>query len=35
LTDKGEKLASVLHDLQSLVEEVWNSSAHVVSSEKS
>jgi predicted transcriptional regulator len=35
LTDKGEKLALVLHDLQDLVEEVWNSSEQIVSSEKS
>jgi predicted transcriptional regulator len=35
LTDKGEKLASVLHDLQNLVEEIWNSSTQVISSEKS
>src|SRR3990170_281007 len=30
LTDKGEKLASVLHDLQSLVEEVWKSSEQII-----
>ena len=35
LTCKGEKLASLLQDLQNLVEEVWNSSEQVVSSEKS
>jgi predicted transcriptional regulator/DNA-binding transcriptional ArsR family regulator len=35
LTVKGEKLASLLQDLQNLVEEVWNSSEQVVSSEKS
>ncbi len=35
LTDKGEKLASVLHNLQNLVEEVWDSSTQVISSEKS
>jgi len=35
LTDKGEKLASLLQELQNLVEETWNSSEHVVSSEKS
>jgi predicted transcriptional regulator len=35
LTDKGESLALVLQDLQSLVEDVWNSSEHVVSVENS
>jgi predicted transcriptional regulator len=35
LTAKGEKLASLLQDLQDLVEEVWNSSEQVVSNEKS
>ena len=35
LTAKGEKLASLLQDLQNLVEETWNSSEQVVSSEKS
>jgi len=35
LTSKGEKLASLLRDLQSLVDEVWQSSEHVVSLEKS
>jgi len=35
LTRKGEKLASLLQNLQDLVEEVWNSSEQVVSSEKS
>ena len=35
LTDKGEKLASLLHELQNLVEETWNSSAQIVSTEKS
>ena len=35
LTKKGEKLALLLRDLQSLVEEVWQSSWHVVSTEKS
>jgi DNA-binding HxlR family transcriptional regulator len=35
LTVKGEKLASLLQGLQNLVEETWNSSEHVVSSEKS
>jgi predicted transcriptional regulator len=33
LTDKGEKLASILQELQNLVEEIWNSSEQVVSSE--
>jgi predicted transcriptional regulator len=35
LTDKGERLATVLQDLQKLVEEVWDSSEQVVSNEKS
>jgi predicted transcriptional regulator len=35
LTPKGEKLASLLQELQDLVEEVWNSSEQVVSDEKS
>ena len=35
LTVKGEKLASLLQDLQNLVEETWNSSEQVISSEKS
>ena len=35
LTSKGEKLALLLHNLQSLVDEVWQSSEHVVSAEKS
>jgi predicted transcriptional regulator len=35
LTDKGAKLASMLHNLQNLVEEVWGSSTPVISSEKS
>jgi predicted transcriptional regulator len=35
LTDKGEKLASLLQGLQDLVEEVWNSSEQIVRSEKS
>ena len=35
LTGKGEKLASLLHDLQGLAEDVWQSSWHVVSTEKS
>jgi predicted transcriptional regulator len=35
LTAKGAKLASLLQDLQNLVEETWNSSEQVVSSENS
>jgi predicted transcriptional regulator len=35
LTAKGEKLALLLSNLQSLVDEVWQSSEHVVSLEKS
>ena len=35
LTDKGAKLASLLQELQNLVEEIWDSSTHVISSEKS
>jgi DNA-binding HxlR family transcriptional regulator len=35
LTVKGEKLASLLQDLQNLVEETWNSSEQVVNNEKS
>jgi predicted transcriptional regulator len=35
LTEKGERLASLLHDLQGLAEDVWQSSWHVVSTEKS
>jgi DNA-binding HxlR family transcriptional regulator len=35
LTAKGEKLASLLQGLQDLIEEVWNSSEQVVSSENS
>jgi predicted transcriptional regulator len=35
LTAKGEKLASVLQELQNLVEEIWNSSVQIVSNEKS
>jgi DNA-binding HxlR family transcriptional regulator len=35
LTVKGEKLASLVQDLQNLVEETWNSSEQVISSEKS
>lgn len=35
LTSKGEKLASLLRNLQSLVDEVWQSSEHVASLEKS
>jgi predicted transcriptional regulator len=35
LTDKGEKLASILQELQNLVEEIWSSSVQIVSNEKS
>jgi predicted transcriptional regulator len=35
LTSKGEKLASLLRNLQGLVDEVWQSSEQVVSAEKS
>jgi DNA-binding HxlR family transcriptional regulator len=35
LTGKGEKLASLLQDLQNLVEETWNSSEQVVNGENS
>jgi len=35
LTVKGEKLASLLQNLQNLVEETWNSSAQVVNGENS
>ncbi|MBT0159688.1 hypothetical protein G4O51_06855 [Candidatus Bathyarchaeota archaeon A05DMB-2] len=35
LTDKGEKLALVLKDLQNLIEDVWNSSEQVVDNENS
>jgi predicted transcriptional regulator len=35
LTAEGEKLAFLLQELQDLVEEVWNSSEQVVSTEKS
>jgi DNA-binding HxlR family transcriptional regulator len=35
LTAKGEKLASLVQEMQNLVEETWNSSEQVVSSEKS
>jgi len=35
LTGKGKKLASLLQELQKLVEETWNSSEQVVSNEKS
>jgi DNA-binding HxlR family transcriptional regulator len=35
LTVKGEKLASLVQELQNLVEETWNSSEQVISSEKS
>lgn len=35
LTKKGERLANLIRDLQSVVEEVWQSSWHVVTTEKS
>jgi predicted transcriptional regulator len=35
LTVKGEKLASLLQDLQNLVKETWNSSEQVVNNENS
>jgi predicted transcriptional regulator len=35
LTEKGEKLAQLIRSLQSVVEEVWQSSWHVVTTEKS
>jgi predicted transcriptional regulator len=35
LTNKGEKLASFLHELQNLVEETWNSSERIVNGNKS
>ena len=35
LTDKGEKLAALLHDLQNLVKETWESSEQIVNSDKS
>jgi predicted transcriptional regulator len=35
LTDKGEKLASLLRELQNLVEETWNSSEQIVNNDKS
>ena len=35
LTDKGEKLSQLLRDLQGVVEEVWQSSWHVFTTEKS
>ena len=35
LTDKGERLASLLRELQNLVEETWNSSEQIINSEKS
>jgi predicted transcriptional regulator len=35
LTLKGQKLASLLCNLQSLIDEVWQSSEHIVSLEKS
>ena len=35
LTDKGERLASLLNELHSLVEETWKSSEQIISNEKS
>jgi predicted transcriptional regulator len=35
LTQKGEKLAQLISGLQSVVEEVWQSSWHIVTAEKS
>ena len=35
LTVKGEKLAPLMQDLQSLVEETWQTSEQVVTNEKS
>jgi predicted transcriptional regulator len=35
LTEKGESLATVLQDLQNLVEDVWNSSEQVFDNENS
>ena len=35
LTEKGELLASLLHVLQNLVEEAWNSSEQIFTNEKS
>jgi predicted transcriptional regulator len=35
LTDKGERLASLLHELHNLVEETWNSSETIVNGDKS
>jgi predicted transcriptional regulator len=35
LTDKGEKLASLLHELQNLVEEIWSSSEQIANGDKS
>jgi predicted transcriptional regulator len=35
LTNKGEKLASFLHELQSLVQETWNSSEQIINGDKS
>jgi predicted transcriptional regulator len=35
LTEKGEKLAQLLRGLQEVVEDVWQSSWHVVTTEKS
>jgi len=35
LTDKGEKLASLVQEFQNLVDEIWNSSVQIGSNEKS
>jgi sugar-specific transcriptional regulator TrmB len=35
LTDRGKKLASLLHGLQNLVEETWTSSEQIINSDKS
>jgi predicted transcriptional regulator len=35
LTDKGKRLASLLHELHNLVEETWNSSEQIINSHKS
>jgi predicted transcriptional regulator/DNA-binding transcriptional ArsR family regulator len=35
LTDKGEKLASFLHELQNFVQETWNSSEQIINGDKS
>jgi len=35
LTDKGERLASLLRELQNLIEETWNFSEQIVNGEKS